>query len=310
MSYQQPQSVLQPIDTWNDVHVFLTFDYMIKPPVTQHLLSRYDFIWAATNTGHPTVKKETIVSNYFSFLRPAQHDEKWWKANHPDWLLYKQDGTQAYYVDGNKSYLMLDFSNPDVFEWQAQTFCSWLETTGADALAIDNFFLRNYFGAYQVLDAQGMWKLRFGGMVNDPIWFCGAMKWLSDMQNRLRQMKPHRGLIPNVGSIGEFAHLLFNVDGVLDEAGFTDGRNYVSGQDWERKIAFMQLAQSKRLPYYCINQFGDFSFTPKDGEPKYCERTTGVTPQAIQWALASYLMGKEHSSEIFISAIQQYGCAL
>jgi hypothetical protein len=37
---------------------------------------------------------------------------------------------------------------------------------------------------------------------------------------------------------------------------------------------------------------------------------SSVTNDEVQWALASYLMSKEHASGIFVSGVQQYGSDL
>jgi hypothetical protein len=83
-----------------------------------------------------------------------------------------------------------------------------------------------------------------------------------------------------------------HVDGVLDEDGFTDdARGDITDNKWVQLILFMESLQQAHKPIYVVNQFASAS----------------VTSNEIQWALASYLMGKERIAAIFISRYQEYG---
>jgi hypothetical protein len=62
-----------------------------------------------------------------------------------------------------------------------------------------------------------------------------------------------------------------------------------------QRIHFMESMQGQQRPYYVVNQF--------DG-------SAPVNREEIQWALASYLMGKEHLAALFISTYQGYGADL
>src|SRR5690242_18762110 len=116
------------------------------------------------------------------------------------------------------------------------------------------------------------------------------------MQQALHQLRHPLALIPNL-SIGGLSpgdplvqQVLLHVDGVLDEGGFTRfGNGKLTDGDWLQAIQFIESVQQQDKPYYIINQF------PSLGRAE------------IQWALASYLMVKEHSSALFISTVQGYG---
>src|SRR5205085_11309079 len=59
--------------------------------------------------------------------------------------------------------------------------------------------------------------------------------------------------------------------------------------DWVQVIRFIEDVQSQHKPFYSLNEF------------------SLIDHAEIQWALASYLMGKEHGEALYISKAQQYG---
>jgi hypothetical protein len=86
--------------------------------------------------------------------------------------------------------------------------------------------------------------------------------------------------------------VLDHIDGVLDEAGFTYyGTGDLTGNTWLLKYQLAEYVQSQGKPFYSVNNF------------------TSLNSVNIQWALASYLMIKEHSCAVFISTTQDYGNA-
>lgn len=291
------------IDTWNNIHSFLTFDYDISNPAA--IAKHYDFVWganpknvAAFRSANPNI----FLAYYILFHRDngtfsdngAYHDLNYWKAVHPDWILYKCDRVTPAYEFGDPN-VPFDFTNPAVISWQIQTYIQPASTSGYDGIAADNVNLQNLFGAcgYYV---HGKWVQRYTGQVDDPQWTADVITWLTQMQQALHHLKHPLALIPNL-SIGDLfpddpsvLQVLSHVDGVLDESGFTRfGDGYLTDGDWLRAIQFIEAVQQQNKPYYIINQFPSVSRTE------------------IQWALASYLMGKEHSAAMYISTVQGYG---
>ena len=304
-----PGVPLRPIiDTWNNIHVFQTFDYNISDPAG--VANHYDFVWgasvknvAAFHSGNPNI----FISYYIPFHRDsgtfsdrkAYHNLAYWKSIHPDWILYRCDRiTPAYYI-GDLT-IPFDFTNPAVVSWQVQTYAQPASARGYDGLAADNVDLVNRFGACGVY-INGQWVQRYTGQVDDPQWRVGIITWATLMQQALHRLDLPMALIPNL----DLSNLPFNdpqvqqmishVDGVLDEAGFTyDGHGYLTGDSWMQKIQFIMRVQEQQKPYYIINQF----YQPGP-----------ITSKEVQWALASYLMGKEHLAALFISPYQGYGAA-
>src|SRR5260370_42260596 len=85
--------------------------------------------------------------------------------------------------------------------------------------------------------------------------------------------------------------LINHVDGLVDEGGFTSyGRGaYLTGNKWWQRVQFMGSLQKQHKPYFLIHLF------------------PSVGPTEIQWALASYLMGKGHTGGLFISTPEGNG---
>ena len=293
--------VRKVIDTWNGIHLLQSFDYNIADPTA--VAKYYDFVWGAEVNNVAPIRagnSNIFLTYYIPFHRDngtflnnnTLHNISYWKTNHPDWILYKCDRvTPAYeYTDPN---VPLDFANPELVSWQVQTYVLPASKQGYDGIAADNVNLDDYYqacGAY----VNGKWVQRYNGQVDDPKWRADLVTWLTNMQ-----YAPHPlALIPNL-SLGDVSPtdplvqtVLSHVDGILDEDGFTNGgRGYLTGNAWVQHVQMIEEVQKQDKPYYLVNQFS----------------TDTVDSAEVQWALASYLMGKEHSEYLFISTYQKYG---
>ena len=292
------------IDTWNNIHLYQPFDFNIANPAS--VAAQFDFVWgastynvAAWRQGNPNI----FLTYYFPFNRDygtfsdntALHSLSWWQANHPDWVLYQCDKkTPAYYNNGTS--VPLDFSNTAVISWQVQTYAVPASTSGYDSIGADNADLGNWSGACGVY-RNGSWvQLYTGQQEDDPAWQNNVVFWLSQMQQALHGLKNPLAFTPN----SSFANvpvtstlvqkMASHVDGFLEEDGFTDqGRGYLTDSAWLQHITFITNMQAQGKGYYIEDQF------PKVGRPE------------IQWALASYLMCKNHAAGLAINVNQQYG---
>ncbi|GAC1388686.1 MAG: hypothetical protein NVS4B12_05510 [Ktedonobacteraceae bacterium] len=299
-------------DTWNNIHLFQSFDYHIGNPAP---ISRYyDFVWGAVpskvatfRAGNPNMS----ISYYIPFHRDGgtftnadlgrQHDLSYWRSVHPDWVLYKCDRTTPAieYTDPN---IPFDFTNPDVVQWQVQTYAQPASTHGYDAIAADNLNLENLFGACGFYK-NGQWVQRYTGETIDKQWQNDILTWVTAMQTALHALPHPLALIPNLGpgpiplSDPLIGKIVTHVDGILDEGGFTKyGDGYLTGSTWLHEIQFIRSVQMQQhKPYYISNEFNSDT----------------LDHAQIQWALASYLMSKEHSSSLFITNntndVQNYG---
>ena len=290
------------IDTWDNIHLFQTFDYNTTDPAS--VARYYDFVWGAQPEYVSAIRAANphiFLTYYIPFNREKGHvhDLAYWKATHPDWVLYKCDRVTPAYQFGEPS-MPLDFTNPAVIAWQVQMYAKPASQQGYDGIAADNLDLSTLAGACGVY-RNGKWVQLFSGAVSDPAYRAGIIFWLTHMQQALHSLPQPLALIGNVG-FGDLSpddpqvqQVITHIDGISDEGGFTHyGDGYITGQTWLNRVQIMKDVQAQHKAYYVINQFNVTS--PAD-----------VGSDQIQWALASYLMGKEHSSALFISSIGGYG---
>ncbi len=304
-----PSNLHTNTDTSNNIHAFQTFTYSIDDPTS--VAKHYDFVWgvepkqlAAFRSTNPNA----ILSYYFPFRRDGgdyadqstwkQHGLSYWKAKHPDWVLYQCDRKTPALEDSAD--IGFDFTNQEVIDWQVQTYAKPASEAGYDAIAADNLNLQNIINACGFYK-NGQWVQRYTGKSNDPQWRKDVLFWVAQMQKALYALPHPLALIPNfgLGSVSPTDPIVQQIvqhsDALLDEGGFTNyGDGYVTGNAWVHLVQFMQYVQQQGKTYYILNEF----------------KTDSLSSEQLQWALASYLMGKDRSSAIYISRNQQYGSAL
>ena len=289
-------------DTWSNIHPFQLFDLHTNPTVIAHT---YNSVWgadfvkfAAYRSNNPNM----FLAYYIPFNRDygafwnnsSIHNLTYWQTGHPDWVLYQCDRvTPAYqFTDPN---VPLDFTNPDVIAWQMQTYVRPASQKGYDAIAADNVDFGNWYHACGIYK-NGQWVQLFSGQPIDPAWRTALLNWLSQMRTAAHSLAHPLALIPNLafGGLTPMDPLILKAadlsDGVLDEGGFTYyGNGYVTGTDWVQHVQLIEYVQSENKPCFIV-----------DNLPT-------INRFNMQWALASYLMGKEHFSEIYIVRMQHYG---
>lgn len=297
------------IDTWNNIHLFQSFDFHVHNPAA--IAPYYDFIWGADTNKVAIYRANNphiTLSYYITFFRDsgtyghldAHQSLAYWKTTHPDWILYRCDRTTPAYEDNQYDIVPFDFTNPDLVQWQVQNYALPASQHGYDALAADNLNLENLIGACGSYK-NGKWVQRYSGDVNDPQWRADVLTWVTRMQQALHALAHPLALIPNLG-IGVvpladpiLQQVVNHIDGVLDESGFTGyGQGYVTDNNWLQLVQFISNVQEQRKAYYIVNEFSSSALSQAD----------------IEWALASYLMCKQHTASVFISLVQQYGSDL
>jgi hypothetical protein len=122
------------------------------------------------------------------------------------------------------------------------------------------------------------------------------VNWVKGAHYYLRTYFPSLKLIVNHpgGSLTtNETTLLANVDGDLDETGFTDYGRYVTGSpsSFLREVAWMRYAQQHGVSVMINQDWGSLS----------------MGAAQIDYSLATYLMGNEQSAAAFISPHTGYG---
>ncbi len=287
-------------DTYDGIHAFLTFDYNVMD--VQTAAAHDVFVWGADIEHVPAYRGSTnpgiTLSSYIPWTRDpnGMHNLAYWQNLHPDWIVYRCDQTTPV-LEFSDPNLTLDISNPAVIDWQAQSYGLSASEAGYDAIAADNFVLSNAFGACGVF-RNGQWVQLYTGSTTDPKYTSDALAWTVAFRSKLQAFRRPLGLVPNFSLSGlpandpNVVQLVANVDGILDEAGYTRyGSGPATGTEWQTIESFVEYVQAQGKAY--------FSLTPQAG--MIVDRT------AVQWALASYLMSKEHASALYVSGQQGYG---
>lgn len=308
-----PVAGVRPIpDTWSNVHSFLTFDFNVTSPAVT--AKNYDFVWGALprnvygyRLGNPGIMLSyymTIHRDDGTFLDSnsdviAQRQVPYWKAIHPDWILYKCDRTTPA-LENHDPNIPFDLTNTAMFNWQMQTYVQPASATyGYDALAVDNVSMENQFGACGHYDVNGNWVQQYTGQNVDPQWEKDVVAWLVKMQAALHTLPHPMLLIANFGygavpfNDPNTQAALAHVDGVLDESSFTHyGEYHLPTDQWVQMEQYVQNMQQENKPFFLINEFKNLNNVSQDDR---------------QWVVASYLMCKQRMAYIYMSQIQGYG---
>ncbi len=293
------------INTKNNIHLFLSFDYHISDPSA--IAQYYDFVWGASANkvaAYRAANPNILLSYYISFFRDsgvfgdtsAHQSLAYWQSVHPDWILYRCDRQTPAFEDNQNNIIPFDFTNPAVVQWQVQTYALPASQQGYDAIAADNVNLQNLTGACGFYH-NGQWVQRYTGDVDDAQWRADVLTWLTRTQQALHALAHPMALIPNLGigaSLNDpiLQQIIAHVDAVVDESGFTHyGQNDLTDANWLQYVHFVESVQQQHKAYYIVNEFPDAPLTQAD----------------IEWALSSYLMANQGLAAVFFSSMQGYG---
>lgn len=264
----------------------------------------------------------------------SQHDLAWWQANHPDWILYACDANgnptkDVAYSGTGFADVPLDFHNPQVIAYQLQTLLiPYMHQNGYNALAADNTDLLNYtVGPNPVLgegSAQsgwygcGVWQgstfvRRYGTQGttynrNDPAFVSDMINWIKTAHGILNSAGMHlltnHPLYSLPNDVNE-AQVLANIDGMIDENGFTHYGDYaVPGYATSSLVSntytWMEAAQSQHVAFFVTDYFCEDGKQPPTGAACSTDPNT-LTAAQVDWALATYAIGNEGGADVFIS---------
>lgn len=290
-----------PIENTGDgIHAFQVFDYNIPQAQAKAHAMRYVAVWgsgepASWHAGNPPIN----TSAYIPFARdPLPHRLAYWKAFHPDWVVYRCDRKTPAYEGGQKRYIPLDISNPAVRAWQMSTYGGQAEQQGFDGLAADNLTLYDFHACGVFVN--GIWVRKFSGSGSgDGPWMKAVIGWVTYAHHYLHGLSRPLVLIanfsPSYAAVGDPAttRVVDQLDIVLDEAGFSQfGTGYTTDSSWVNLVGWMGYTQRRGGAYLVIDEWP----------------SVGVAE--LEWSIASYLAGKADAAAIFVSGIQQYGSEL
>ncbi len=309
-------------DTTNGFHAIQIFDEIhnniITVPEAEDNGNRYAAVWGnrtATSLAWRARNSALAPLLYTPFDTDSPnlgHDLAWWQSVHPSWVLYECDRTTVAYVSGLPE-VPLDFSNTAVAEYQASTLGAYAEVNNYSGIAADIVDLTNNTGHVSKNDGgcgvwtknHTIWQQKFSGQSSDPLWNAALVTWSKTLAAALHAFSTPLALAVNT-SPGDYAGpvngqggdanvraLFDNADIVLDEAGFSVWGKYAGDTPFNNVVRWMEYMQSNGRAYLLADDWNQ-----QDGLPSTSQ---------LDYSLATYLMGKEQASALFVGKNDLYG---
>ena len=274
------------------------FAYGIKD--RNDMVGKRDIIWGDSGTKVPGI----YALHYMTVGRDTvrEHDLEWYKANHPDWVVYRDDRTtvanEFKYTFGY--YTPVDFANPEVRQYLWDAFVQPYVGAGRyEGICVDNVGATNVWHRAGVFK-DGVWNQEYTGQAVDPTYAQGVADWIKWMATRVHEagMSLTLNLYPTCHREGlddepGFRLIANEADTILDEHGFTrKGKPLVTDKLWLAYVSlWADLARTKGIIV----------------DDKIAEDRSQATPAVINWALANYLMIK--GDRTYVAWPMQYGAA-
>ena len=305
-----------------DTPIFVTFDSGIPSEniTTSTFAKQIEFVWGASTTHVQAWRQanpNTKLSYYMPYSRaPAanlgftlSHFQKY----HPDWILYRCDRKSVAFWDnqsGDTGSVPIDFTNPDVIEWQIRNQSVHASNLGYDMMAFDNYGGGARAGANPgqacgVFDSDGNWHYRFGQnstTFNDtqsqPEMIEYSVKWIESAHTLMQNITPTLGIIPNlcIDNAGwldtdNAKRVMASVTGVLSERGFSGwGSQRVEEAELLDEFRWMKELSSSNKTYYSINEIKQENFNE----------------EWLEFSLGAFYIGYVPGASIWIGGIQAY----
>lgn len=239
------------------------------------LAGRRDVVWG----DGPDPTPGTYGMRYMPGDRDADRriDLDWYLRNRPDWVVRKCDGAPAF--EFNAPSVPVDIRNPDVREYLfRQSAAPAIEKRFA-AIAVDNISANNIWQRCTVQGKEGSSRIYAGSRV-DSVYAADVADWLGWLADRLHRSGTCVAANHYYGGTDRAGYLKIasKLDIVVDEHGMTrkckpmdlDGK-------WLDRISLnREIARTKAL--VVIDQV--------------CPTRAPITPEALDWSLANYMLIK------------------
>lgn len=264
------------------------FDSRVTDPsVYTQNANKVFFVWGS---GSPQLPGGVLTSKYFPSIRNPNKawDINWYKANHPDWIMYQADKvTPAYgFIYSYGGLTPLDVSNPEVRAFYMKEFILPAVNSGYKMVAMDNVDLGNSpkaVGHYK----GGEWVPLYTGKRNDTAFQNNMIAWMQFLSEKLHPLnvKVAANIKEMSASHDVVMKMINSVDVFIDENGFTHTGVKTSGTTWDKQHAVVQEATLNK-GYVSINQVdGTVDNAPED---------------QIEWTIANFLLSRGPQSLLAI----------
>jgi hypothetical protein len=232
-------------------------------------------------------------------------------VNHPDWVLYECDKKTVAYVPGLPE-VPLDISNPLVAAYQSAGLGAYAEANGYNGLGADIVDLTNNTGHAKtgnggcgVWTTPFTWVKKFSGSYTDPQWASAVAAWATTLQALLHAYPRRLALAVNTppgiytapvngkGGDPTMRALFDHVDIELDEAGFAIWGMYANNTIFTNVVGWMEYVQGQGKAFFLADNWNQQSGDPTLGQ--------------LDYSLATYMMGKEQASALYVGKNDMYG---
>jgi len=236
---------------------------------TQADIARYrgrvDFTWGARYLDWQP--SDVLASRYvqpeilYSHTPPTSwkdYDLAWFRANHPDWVMYKNDRVTPAY--GSGTWVPLDLSNPDVREWHFDLVVQPHIDNGAPVIAMDGMMPWNYTSRAGHHGADGTWVQQYTGAKFDADYVADKAdyaRWITGKLHAVGVAAAGNIFMQRDADTYEYQtslQMAGELDIVVDEGGFlhrglSHGMNGLADQSWRNHLGYVQtmLAAGKAV---------------------------------------------------------------
>jgi hypothetical protein len=234
---------------------------------------------------------------YGSFYYPMDrdldksHNMDWYRANHPDWVVYKCDRITpaplyTYYWGFATP---IDVTNPQVRDYVMNTHIAPGIQSGKRIVAIDNVSLSNDSNRCGVL-RNGQWVQLYSGEKQDPAYARKVIEWVGWLAD---QVHANGGIIALNAKIKPYdiaatREVIALGDIWWNEAAFTRGCQRVSDEVWRTRFDLVRWAAA-RMPWV--------------DQEKTCVSPADVPPDEAAWMLGNFLLMRGPQS--YFSALHE-----
>jgi len=239
---------------------------------------------------------------YIPFNRDQslRHDRVWYRAHHPQWVMYKCDRTRPATLFGNPI-VMFDITNPEVRDYQLNVWVRVGMKQGVAGIFFDNVTLIDTdVGMCGHYGKDRTWVPQYSGR-QDPAWPADIDAWLAWIRERIHA----------IGGL------------VVANVGYVDGSNPQAKplKDWYDRIAsrldalvaeggeFVTECKPRALPGW-RSRFDTYRRLVQSGrglmiQENACDNLSDMTAELRSWMFANYLLLR--SDKTYISIVPRRG---
>ena len=320
-----PNTATMMSETAGKIGLFQVFDvfgtgHEISAEEAQDDGSRYGAVWGSRPgmAGAWTDGNRRITATYYmpqetdaswDLWGNQGHTLAWWQEHRPNWVLYEctADGrptrTPAY-MSNLPTNVPLDIHNPEVVAYQVRLAANYAHEHGYEGLAFDEVLFYNETGNGSNYGCgifqDGKFVRRYSGKIDND-WNLDTVAWVKEARRLLKTdptLSTYRLKLVVNHPAGPIANsdeqeILENVDGDVDETGFSDyGEYHRSPNLFKMTVDWMNFAQAHGASPLIVDKY---------------EQGSSINSQQLEYSIATYLMGHNGSSGLFVANRFGYG---